>query len=261
MPHKIGCAAWTRTTIPRLSAVCPSRWTTAQRKSSTASSPHASHPALHGPKPCPCDSVELVERLAGVEPALSAWKAAVLPLNTTAAQILERTTGLEPVSRAWQARMLPLHHARSCRAGPHIAPRHRAIPHQALASTATGADGRIRTCIDGGRSSAPQSIQPRQLERIAERRTVDEAMRWGVTPRPTNWSRRLDSNQRSRPSQGRVLSPGPRRLNLEQVAGIEPAFRGSKPRALSVGRYLLELVGRLGFEPRSPRLRAAYSSR
>ena len=51
-------------------------------------------------------------RQLGIEPRQTAWKAVVLPLNTTAAWSMERPVGNDPTYPPWQGGTLPLSYRR-----------------------------------------------------------------------------------------------------------------------------------------------------
>ncbi len=63
-----------------------------------------------------------LERVVGIEPTPSAWKAEVLPLNYTRVyvvdilyiynKVMERVVGIEPTPSAWKAEVLPLNYTR-----------------------------------------------------------------------------------------------------------------------------------------------------
>jgi hypothetical protein len=55
--------------------------------------------------------VEALERVTGIEPVSTAWKAEALPLDDT--RFMERAWGIEPHPQPWQGRVLPAHPARS----------------------------------------------------------------------------------------------------------------------------------------------------
>ena len=55
-----------------------------------------------------------MERVMGIEPTQSAWKAEVLPLNYTRKnkKKMERVKGIEPSIPPWQGGVLPLNYTR-----------------------------------------------------------------------------------------------------------------------------------------------------
>lgn len=54
-----------------------------------------------------------MERVMGIEPTSSAWKAEVINQYTTPAWCVERIRGIEPLSRPWQGRIIrPIYYIR-----------------------------------------------------------------------------------------------------------------------------------------------------